>query len=255
MILAGAQAAGFSSERWTLPRIQLLIEQRWNVRYSTAWLSIRLRELGLSVQRPQTTARKKEDALAEAWLRQDWEAIKKTSQRGADIMFADEFGLSFRDRVATTWGAVGQTPMLKREDKCRGVSCFCGLTVSGELYTVYFSGSINGECIVTAMKYIRHYLTGKLIVIWDRLKAHKGAAVREYLEEDDQIELPAYSPELNPEEYCHGYAKERLRNLTPHTELELLQAAEREFARMRRRPKLLQSFFAHAKISLMNLSG
>lgn len=173
-------------------------------------------------------------------------------------MFADEFGLSFRDRVATTWGAVGQTPMFKREDKRRSVSCFCGLTTSGKLYTVYFNGSINGDRVVTALKYIRRYLSGELIVIWDRLKAHKGAAVREYLEEDDQlevIELPAYSPELNPEEYCHGYAKERLRNLTPHSEQELLQAAEKEFSRMRRRPTLLRSFFDHAKIPIMNQSG
>lgn len=78
MILAGAQAAGFPSERWTLPRIQQLIHRQWKIRYSTAWISIRLRALGLSVQRPQTTARKKDDELAEAWLRQDWPAIKKS---------------------------------------------------------------------------------------------------------------------------------------------------------------------------------
>lgn len=78
IILAGAQAAGFPTERWTLPRIQQVILKQWNIRYSTAWISIRLRELGLSVQRPQVTARKKEDALAEAWLRQDWPAIKKS---------------------------------------------------------------------------------------------------------------------------------------------------------------------------------
>ena len=78
MILAGAQAAGFPSERWTLPRIQQLIHRQWKIRYSTAWISIRLRQLGLSVQRPQTTARKKDDELAEAWLRQDWPAIKKS---------------------------------------------------------------------------------------------------------------------------------------------------------------------------------
>jgi transposase len=78
IILAGAQAAGFPSERWTLPRIQQLIQTHWKIRYSSAWISIRLRQLGLSVQRPQTTARKKDDELAEAWLRQDWPAIKKS---------------------------------------------------------------------------------------------------------------------------------------------------------------------------------
>lgn len=78
MILKGAIAAGFASERWTLPRIQQAIEQRFSVRYSSSWLSTRLRTLGLSVQRPVTKARKKEDELAEAWLRRDWETIKKS---------------------------------------------------------------------------------------------------------------------------------------------------------------------------------
>jgi putative transposase len=78
MILKGALAAGFPTERWTLPRIQQAIAEHWNVRYSTAWLSVRLRQLGLSVQRPVTVARAKDDELAEAWIRQDWPRIKKS---------------------------------------------------------------------------------------------------------------------------------------------------------------------------------
>ncbi|MBS1910449.1 MAG: transposase [Bacteroidetes bacterium] len=173
-------------------------------------------------------------------------------------MFADEFGLSFRDRLATTWAAAGSTPVLRREDKRRGLSCFCGLTTTGKVYTVYFHGSIDGACVVVALRHIRRYVNGPLTLIWDRLSAHRGPEVRAYLKEDREItvvELPAYSPELNPEEYCHGYAKERLRNSTPVDAEELLMNAEREFNRMRRRPKLLMSFFARAGIPLINQSG
>ncbi|MBS1910448.1 MAG: winged helix-turn-helix domain-containing protein [Bacteroidetes bacterium] len=77
MVIKGAQASGYPNERWTLPRIQESIKHRWGVRYSTGWLSRQLRALGLSVQRPQSKARKKEDVLAEAWLRNDWATIKK----------------------------------------------------------------------------------------------------------------------------------------------------------------------------------
>ena len=79
IILKGAIAAGFETERWALPRIQRTVRERWGVDYSTAWLSIRLRALGLSVQRPTTVARAKDDALAEAWLAQDWPRIKKST--------------------------------------------------------------------------------------------------------------------------------------------------------------------------------
>jgi putative transposase len=102
VLLKGAIAAGFSSEHWTLPRIQQLVKQRWGVKYSCGWLSIRLRQLSLSVQRPTTVARAKEDALAEAWLRQDWPRIKKAFSNVAPIILADEFAVSFRDRPATT---------------------------------------------------------------------------------------------------------------------------------------------------------
>jgi putative transposase len=78
MILKGAVAAGYTTERWTLQRIQQAIVARWQVRYSLSWLSTRLRQLGLSVQRPTTVARAKDDELAEAWIRQDWPRIKKS---------------------------------------------------------------------------------------------------------------------------------------------------------------------------------
>ena len=78
MILAGALAAGFSTERWTLPRVQQAVKKKFGVGYTTAWLSVRLRQLGLSVQRPQSKARQRDDELAEAWLKQDWPRIKKS---------------------------------------------------------------------------------------------------------------------------------------------------------------------------------
>jgi transposase len=173
-------------------------------------------------------------------------------------MFADEFGLSFRDRLATTWGAVGQTPVLRREDKRRGMSCFCGLTTTGKVYTVYFKGSIDGECIVQALLHIRRYLKGPVTLIWDRLSAHRSPAVKKYLGRDRRLvveQLPAYSPDLNPEEFCHGYVKERMRNSTPTNENELLHLAELEFNRLRRRPRILRNFFAHAGLPLFTQSG
>lgn len=160
--------------------------------------------------------------------------------------------------MATTWAQTGKTPVLKREDKRRGLSCFCGLTTSGRIYTIYFPGSIDGPRIVTSLRHIRRYVKGPVIIVWDRLKAHSSPVVRQYIASDGQIDvepLPAYSPELNPEEYCHGYARERMRNSAPRTVDELLAGIEKQFNRIRRRPRLINSFFAHAGLSIINLSG
>jgi hypothetical protein len=97
-----------------------------------------------------------------------------------------------------------------------------------------------------------------VIIVWDRLKAHTSPVVRRYIDGDGQIDvepLPAYSPELNPEKYCHGYAKERMRSSAPQTVDELLVGIEKPFNRIRRRPHPINSFFAHAGLSIINLSG
>ena len=153
---------------------------------------------------------------------------------------------------------MGQTPVLRREDKRRGFSCFCALTDSGKLYTIYFKGSIDGPRCVEALRCVRRYQKGPATLIWDGLKVHTSTIVKQYLATDPLLEvevLPSYSPDVNPEEYCHGYVKERVRNATPADDDELLACVEREFNRIRRRPNLLRSFFQHAGVPVINRSG
>lgn len=81
--------------------------------------------------------------------------------------------------------------------------------------------------------------------------------VREYLEAHPGIEveqLPPYAPDLNPEEFCHGNAKSHLRNATPDSAGEVRHLLDGQFARIRRRPELLLSFFQHAGLSVKQLT-
>jgi transposase len=74
---AGAKAAGFATERWTLKRVAQLIQRRFGVHYHPNYLAEPLHRLGLSVQRPKLKARERDEALVEAWLKRDWPRIKK----------------------------------------------------------------------------------------------------------------------------------------------------------------------------------
>jgi len=74
---AAAIRSGFETERWTLPRIRDVIAHRWGVTDHPAYLSVRLRELGWSVQVPEVRARERDEALIRAWIDRDWPRIKK----------------------------------------------------------------------------------------------------------------------------------------------------------------------------------
>lgn len=77
-----------------------------------------------------------------------------------------------------------------------------------------------------------------------------------YLHQHPEIlieELPAYAPQLNPEDYCHGNIKQHLRNARLITKEEIRSMFDRGFACLRRRPDLLLGFFRTAGLSVTQL--
>lgn len=172
-------------------------------------------------------------------------------------MFWDEFGFSFQEDLATTWARRGKRPVFKRVtyDR-RALSTAVALTLSGKIYKRHFEGAIHSEQIIEALKHLQRHVPGNIILIWDRARIHTSQKVRDYLVQHPEIQiklLPAYAPELNPEEYCHGNVKQHLKNARPANKTEIRCLLDRGFARLRRRPDLLLSFFHAAGVSVRQL--
>jgi transposase len=182
---------------------------------------------------------------------------KKAHRRGAVIVFIDETGFSFQVGTDTTWAPEGRTPVLRRVSKRRQVSTAIGVSTSGGIYKKHFDHAIHGEDTVAHLEHLCRQVPGAKILIWDRLRAHRSAVVKAFLAEHPEIDvewLPPYAPELNPEEDCHGNVKQRMRNATPETEADIREQANRGFARLRRRPDLLLSFFRNAGLRVKRLT-
>ena len=77
LLKQGARAADFPTARWTLQRVQQLIEREFDVTYHPNYLNRLLRRLGWSRQRPLPRAVEREEALVRVWLKHDWPRIKK----------------------------------------------------------------------------------------------------------------------------------------------------------------------------------
>jgi transposase len=82
-------------------------------------------------------------------------------------------------------------------------------------WTFYFKlvkGAVRAADLVVFLKALRRQLAPrKLLIIWDRLPAHRSRLVRDYVRSQNgaiQLEfLPAYAPELNPTEYLWAHWK------------------------------------------------
>jgi Transposase and inactivated derivatives len=75
---AGALAAGFATELWTLPRVGRLIQRQFGRRYSDSQVWRILRDMGFSPQRPSRRARERDAAAIAEWKKRRWPALKKT---------------------------------------------------------------------------------------------------------------------------------------------------------------------------------
>jgi transposase len=77
VLLAGAVAAGFPTELWTLARVAQLIEREFDRTYSTVHVWRLLKQLGFSSQRPVGRAIQRDEAAILEWKQKRWPQLKK----------------------------------------------------------------------------------------------------------------------------------------------------------------------------------
>jgi transposase len=122
------------------------------------------------------------------------------------------------------------------------------ITPDGRLFTMTREDSFDGETIVRFLKHLLRYISGKLMVVWDRLPAHRSRVIRDFLRAGAAgrlhlAQLPSYAPELNPDEGVWNYLKRvELKNLCCHDVSELRSELRKAVARLRRRPGIVQGF-------------
>jgi len=86
VLMAGALAAGYATELWTLPRIGKVIRERFGVAYSTGHLWHLLRRMGFSCQKPEKRATQRNEVEIVRWKRHTWPALKKKpSEKAAPL--------------------------------------------------------------------------------------------------------------------------------------------------------------------------
>lgn len=109
--------------------------------------------------------------------------------------------------------------------------------------------------VVDFLAALLRHIAGPLLIVWDRLSAHRSRVTRDFIaSQGDRLwveYLPGYAPELNPVEYIWGYWKQHaLPNVCAKDYWGLDETARRTLKRMRRRPRLITAFWQQAELSL-----
>jgi putative transposase len=81
IILNGAKAQGFPSDAWTCPRVASVIQTQYNVDYSVRHVGYVLYDLGLSPQKPETRALKRDEQKIQTWVLERLPELKKSTSK------------------------------------------------------------------------------------------------------------------------------------------------------------------------------
>src|SRR5919199_1358353 len=81
LLARGAEAFGWRGNVWTAPRVTVLIQETFGVRYHPAHVSRVLRAVGWSPQKPRRRASQRNEAEIAAWIAERWPALKRGRTR------------------------------------------------------------------------------------------------------------------------------------------------------------------------------
>ena len=86
-------------------------------------------------------------------------AGRGNKSRGGDVVFSDEFGWSFLERLRRTWAPRSQRPIVRRVTKhWRVLTTIAGLTLSGRIIKRHFVGGMKSCHMSEVLEHLRRNL-------------------------------------------------------------------------------------------------
>jgi len=172
---------------------------------------------------------------------------KKAEADGRTVVWVDESAFSLLPAVVRTYAPRGRTPVLRVPLTRDHLSVISAITPDGKLVLLTQDRAYTSADIVIFLRHLLAQLPGKLLVVWDGAPIHRAKPVQDFLAKEAgqrlQLErLPAYAPELNPDEGVWQYLKRvELKNVCCGSLPQLRRALRLAVMRLRRKPHVVRA--------------
>jgi len=149
---------------------------------------------------------------------------------------------------------MGNTPVVRSTGSRFGINLISAISPRGELRFKTIQGTMNTDTFLEFLKALIHDAANPVFLILDNHPVHHAKRVRAYVESLNGMLklffLPAYSPELNPDESVWGYIKyHHVGKQVINNKEQLKEIVYRQLRRLQKLPALLKSFFRHPDLA------
>jgi transposase len=204
MIDLGPEASGFSEGGWTCSMIQILIERKFKVLYSSFYISSFMKSLGYSHQKATNISDKRNQDCRDIWLTKIWPNIlKEAIEKNAYILFGDEVSFSQSGTLSYTWAKKGTQPIIKTSGSKKSYKVFGVIEYfTGKFYSKGWEGKLNSDSYSEFLKEILKKTNKHIYLIQDGARYHTSDEVEEIFCQNAHrltiCQLPVCSPDFNP---------------------------------------------------------
>jgi transposase len=236
---------------WSRAAVGMLIARRCGVELAVRTVGKYLARWGFTAQKPIRRAYEQDPAAVRRWLRREYPALVARAKRARGLIFwGDETGLRSDDVRGRSYAPRGRTPQVRVCHRRAGVSLLSAVANRGELRWMVVDGAVKAPDLIRFLRRLIRDARRKVFIILDRLKAHRAHLTRDWLAEHrSEIEasyLPAYSPELNPDEGVNADLKQAVPRKAPaRSKQQLKRAAISHMRSLSKRPKRIRAIFQH----------
>src|SRR3954463_14572953 len=250
---------GFPVALWTREIVRQLIAARFGVPLTVASVGRTLHDLGFSAQRPLYRAEQADPVAVARWKQTEYPTIAAAAQAaGGTVFFVDEAGVHSDYHAGTTWAPVGRTPTVSATGARFGLNMISAISAKGALRFSVFAGTFTAAGFIAFLHRLLHDAehagAGPVFVIVDGHPAHRARAVDNFVGSTDGAlrlyRLPAYSPQLNPDEWVWNNVKaDGVAPAAPKGLEQMKAVVVGRLRRLQRLPHVVRGFFADPELS------
>ena len=249
LVLRPASDFGYETDLWTVGRLHGVICKECHVVICKDAVWRRLREAGLTYQKPERQYYELDEGARKKWIRYEVPNIRKAVEKYRAILyFQDEANVSLTAFLGKTWSPCGQTPKAKVTGKRGGVAAMSAISRRGHLlFRLHNKRIASPEVIDFLKQMLKHHPRRHLVVVMDQAPPHTSKKTKAFIESQKRLHvfyLPKYSPDWNPDEKVWNHLKHQ--ELTRHqakTKEELTKLTRRKLQSMSKRPSLIRGLY------------
>jgi transposase len=203
---------GLAHALWTRRAVRDLIRKEFNSDVAERTAGQYLRRWGYTSKKPARHAHKQKPDEVEQWLEETYPAIEDlAAEEDAEILWTDEVGVAADHHPGYGYAREGERATMEVPKPHIRVNQITAISNEGSVRFMTYKGSLNAAVFLVFLSKLIEGATRKILLIADRLQAHKTPEVTAWIEaHKDKIEvfyLPPYSPEMNPVEYLNNDMK------------------------------------------------